>query len=350
MAMSLSRDNTGQAATGELINGLFLGVDNLLGLNDFSYLNIQKDNASGSTGKASKSVAWHWDMPLGYWSMGLDISYFDYLSTVQSNSQQFETAGTSLSQSLFLSRIIYRDQDSKLKLRTSLERKQNKNYIEDILLDSSRVLGIGNIGIEYEKYLPNKSQWQFGFNYYRGLSLFGAPKDEDRVAGNPKAQFDKFVAHIDYQKTGNLKISDKTQLALKFQSTLHAQHSSDRLFGSEQISIGSLYTVRGYKGSSLSASSGAYSRNSLTLEWQPQWGGNWLQSVNSFIAFDVGAIRDSEKLYSQDTFAHLMGWATGAQLSGEHYSINIVYARPHNSPRWLSAASEQWHFNLNVKY
>ncbi len=275
--ISLSRDNSGQATTGELMNGLLIGIDNPLGLNDYSYLNIQKGNVSRSTGKASNSVSWHWDMPLGYWSMGLDISYFDYLSTVQSNFQQFETSGTSLSQSLFLSRVLYRDQASKLKWRTRLQRKQNKNYIEDALLDSSRVLGIGNIGIEYEKYLPDQSQWKFDLDYYRGLNLFGAPEDEEQAAGSAKAQFDKYSARIDYQKTGDFKVIENTPLTLKFHSILHAQYSSDRLFGSEQISIGSLYTVRGYKGSSISASSGAYWRNSLSLQWRPRWGGSLLQ-------------------------------------------------------------------------
>ena len=344
---SLSRDNSGQESTGELMNGLFLGLDNPLGLNDYTYLNVQKDNTSAND-KASKSIAWHWDMPLGYWNMGVDISYFEYLSTVDNITSTFETSGTNLSQQLFLSRVMYRDQTSKLKLRTSLERKKTQNFIEDVLLDSSRVLGIANIGIEYDKYLPNQNQWQLALNYYRGLSLFDAPKDEDRATGAPKAQFDKFSASINYQQHNTFKLSEKTTIPLFFQSKLHLQHSSDRLFGSEQISIGSLYTIRGYKGSSIAASSGGYWRNSLTLPFRVQSGGNFLQGISPFIAFDIGTLRDRDHRYGRNTYADLKGWAMGTRLSGKHYSINLVYAKPIDNPRWLSASKEQWYFNLSV--
>ncbi len=344
---SLSRDNSGQPSTGELMNGLFVGLDNPLGLNDYSYLNLQKDNTPAN-GKASKSIAWHWDMPLGYWNMGVYISYFEYLSTVENSISTFETSGTNLSQQLFISRVIYRDQDSKLKLRTSLERKKTQNFIEDVLLDSSRVLGIANIGLEYDKYLPNNNQWQLALNYYRGLSLFDAPKDEDRAAGAPKAQFDKFSASIDYQQHATFKLSEKKTIPLFFQSKLQLQHSSDRLFGSEQINIGSLYSVRGYKDSSIAASSGAYWRNSLTLPFRVHLGGDWIQQISPFIAFDIGAIRDRDHIYSRNTYADLKGWAIGTRLSGKHYSINLVYARPIDNPRWLSASQQQWYFNLSM--
>lgn len=263
--VSFSRDNSGQESTGELMNSLFLGLDNPLGLNDYTYLNVQKDNAPTSEGKASKSLAWHWDMPFGYWNMGVDISDFDYLSTVKSIGTQFETSGTNLSQNIFLSRIVYRDQDSKLKLNTSLQRKKNENFIEDTLLDSSRVLSIANIGIEYDKYLPDQSQWQVSLNYYHGLRLFGALKDAEQATGSPKAQFSKWAADIDYQQNYAFKVNEYTPIPVVWQSKLKLQYSNDRLFGSEQISIGSLYTVRGYNGTSIAAASGAYWRNSLTV-------------------------------------------------------------------------------------
>jgi len=217
-----------------------------------------------------------------------------------------------------------------------------------VLLDSSRVLGIASIGIEYDKYLPNQNQWQLALNYYRGLSLFDAPKDEDRAMGAPKAQFDKFSASINYQQHSTFKLSEKTTIPLFFQSKLHLQHSSDRLFGSEQISIGSLYTIRGYKGSSIAASSGGYWRNSLTLPFRVQSGGNFLQGISPFIAFDIGTLRDRDHRYGRNTYADLKGWAMGTRLSGKHYSINLVYAKPIDNPRWLSASKEQWYFNLSV--
>lgn len=348
--VSLSRDNSGQKSTGELMNSLFFSMDNPLGLNDCSYLNLQKDNAASNAGKANKSVALHWDMPLGYWNMGMDVGYFEYLSTIHTIGNQFESSGTNLSQKLFVSRIMYRDKDSKLKFRSSLERKKSQNFIEDVLLDSSRVLGIGNLGLEYDIYRPDQSQWQVSLDYYRGLSLFGAPKDKEQAADSPKAQFNKWAASIQYQQQYAYKLNQQTIIPVAWQSKLQLQHSNDRLFGSEQISIGSLYTVRGYNGSSIAAASGAYWRNDLTIPWRTPWGGKLLQSISPFIAFDIGTIRDREHNYSEDSYADLMGWATGAQLVGKHYTAKLVYARPLNTPQWLSVDQEQWYFNLSMNF
>ena len=207
---NLSRDNSGQRATGELMNTAFFSLDNPLGLNDFSYLNFQQDNEPTRAMKKSKSLAWHWDMPLGYWNVGVDISYFEYLSTIQSIAAQFETSGTNLSQTVFVSRILHRGQNNKLKLHSRLERKKSENFIEDILLDSSRILAIASVGLQYEHYLANQGQWDLKLNYYRGLSLFNAPKDSNRLENSPKAQFDKVIAQINYQQNSTIDITPKS--------------------------------------------------------------------------------------------------------------------------------------------
>lgn len=346
--ISLSRDNSGQGSTGELMNGLFTSVDNLFGLNDYTYLNLQKENTS-DTGKSSESIGWHWDMPLGYWNMGIDVHYFDYLTTLNITGNKFETSGTSLTQRLFLSRVLYRNQDSKLILRTHLERKKIENFIEDVLLDnSSRTLSIGSIGLEYDQYLPNQIQWQLALNYYRGLRLFDAPDDDKRLTGSPKAQFEKFIARIDYQKQGSLNLKESLHIPLLFQSQLQLQYSGDKLFGSEQFSIGGLYTVRGYKDSSISASSGAYWRNTITLPWHIPSGGNVLQNINPFIAFDIGTIRDKAHSVSHNSYTDLKGWAIGTQFSGNHYTAKLIYARPISTPHELTSSQEQWYFNISM--
>lgn len=270
--LSLTRNNNGQDATGESLNGAFLGWDNLLGLNDYTYINYQQDNTS-SGARANNSTSFHWDVPLGYWSAEVDISYFEYGSTVNSIATTFKTSGENFSQRASLSRVLLRDQTSKLTARAQLERKDTENFIEDTLIEnSSRVLSVGTFGLDYEKFFPGQLHWQMGVNYHRGLNIFDSLSDKDRLAGTPRAQFEKYTARMDIQKQFDLRIGE-TNLPLTAQSSLNLQQSNDRLFGSEQISVGSLFTVRGYKGTSLSAASGGYWRNSLSSHWQPSRGG-----------------------------------------------------------------------------
>lgn len=350
--MSLSRDNSGQDSSGRDKNGLFFSLDNPLGLNDFSYINYQNDNEPGSSNKANQSLAWHWDMPLAYWQFGIDISYFDYLTTQGRALDSFELSGSSLSQSVYLSRVLYRDRNSKLRWKMDLGRKKSRNLIEDTVIPlSSHVLAIGGLELDYELYLANKSSWQLGFRYERGLSLFDARQDEDSELVQ-KAQFDKFIVDIDYQKIfDGLPTFFPSNTPLIFESSLHLQQSSDALFSTEQISIGGLYSVRGYHGNSIAASSGAYWRNSLKLQWRPAWSQGWLNVVQPFVAIDVGAIRDRDNDFNSGTYAALKGWSVGTALSNQYLTIQVSYERPLNPPGWLPLDDqEQWHFNIAVSY
>ncbi|MES9876894.1 MAG: ShlB/FhaC/HecB family hemolysin secretion/activation protein [Candidatus Sedimenticola sp. PURPLELP] len=347
VAVSLSRDNSGQKSTGELMNGLMISLDNPLGLNDYSYFQLQKDTLPRRYGKSSRSVTGHWDMPYGYWNFGLDFSHFEYLTTVQGNLKEFETSGESTNKKISLSRTLFRDESSKLKIKAGLSHKRMQNHIEDVILDNSRALTVGTIGFGYEKYFPGQAQLQIDVNYHRGLKLFNALKDTEDENGEPRAQFDKLTARLDYTKAFKVVTAGKP-LGLTWQSTLQAQYSDDLLFGSEQISIGSLYSVRGYKGTSVSAASGAYWRNTLTLQFKPEV--SWLEKVEPFVAIDVGAVRDRANVYAQGKYVDLSGLAAGIKLSGKHFSADMTYARPNDPPDWLQADSSQWYFTLTYKF
>jgi hemolysin activation/secretion protein len=88
--LSSGFNNSGQESTGENQYSLFASFDNPLGLYDYTYLSLQTDaENTDSDGKKSQSLSWHWDMPMGYWLLSLDISYFEYLSTIDGTFQSF---------------------------------------------------------------------------------------------------------------------------------------------------------------------------------------------------------------------------------------------------------------------
>lgn len=340
--LRLGRNNSGLKSTGEQQQSLFVSMDNPFSLNDYAYLSYQTDTKKEDRGKHSESLSGHWDMPLGYWLFSLNASRFEYTSLVDGSFSTFETTGTNTSQNLSVERTLHRDKNSKTRLATGLTRKHTKNYIEGTLIDtSSRVLAVADVSLQHEHFFSGGAQLISRLGYYRGLDRLGAKSDDKSEAGEPKAQFDKYTLSFDYSNAWSL--ADKL---LILQSTFSAQQSDDELFSTEQLSIGSEYTVRGYKENSLSGNSGAYWRNTLGLIIRTPWANNWLQYVKPAIGLDAGLIRNT--LYDDDKYAKLKGSSIGLNLGGEYFAASVTYSRAIDNPDYLPTANENWYFNLQL--
>jgi len=76
---SLGINNSGQRATGERQRKATLTIDSPLGMADHLAISMQGDNV-GEKFKKSASYSVFYELPLGYWTLGLDLSYFEYTS------------------------------------------------------------------------------------------------------------------------------------------------------------------------------------------------------------------------------------------------------------------------------
>jgi hemolysin activation/secretion protein len=341
----LQASNSGQESTGETQVQLFLSIDNPLNLYDYSYLVVQSDDKEKPQERGSESVNFHWDVPVGYWGVSADVSYFRYLSTVEGAVDTFETSGTSRDQHLGINRIMHRDQDSKTRIGFGLRRKTTHNYIEDTLITTgSRTLSIADLSIDHEQYFSNGSLLLTQLRYQRGLDLWGSPDDDDLTSpDDAKAQFDKYTLAIDYEQRFQFG-----QQNIRYASRLFLQYSPDILFGTEALSIGSLYTVRGYKESSIFGDSGSYWRNDLSFPMQPKVNGDWLNQWIPFVAFDAGMVRDPNPLTSK--YEKLSGWAMGFNAVGNHWSVSLTYSNPINPPSYLQNKADQFEISFNLTF
>ncbi len=338
--LQLGRDNSGQPATGEWQNRLFVSKDNLFGLNDYAYANLQTDSKPDGSGKKSQSLSFHYDVPWGYWLYSLDGSWFEYNNRVLGQNQIFDTSGNQHSVSFSANRILFRDQTSKTSMSLGLTRKSNENFIEDVKLDtSSRTLTIANVGFEQVYYFEGAKTLRAKLAYHHGLRWLGALNSD----AGPDPQFDKWQLSLSYQMPVTFH-----ERNYSFSSSLTGQLSDDTLFGSESISIGGLYSVRGYKGESLSGRSGAYWRNDLSTQISLSESIIGIRTFSPFIAFDVGTVLQDDN--TDNTFQSLSGSAIGLNLYGKHFNANLTYARPLHAPESLSAASENWHFSFNWQF
>jgi hemolysin activation/secretion protein len=341
--MVTSLDNSGQESTGERQAGINYSLDNPFGLVDFMSLHVQTNAESVSTGSAD-SVALHYDLPLGYWNFDLDAAAFEYKSRVAGAVVSFDTSGESNSQSLRVSRLWHRDQSSKSGGRFYLWRRKNLNFIEDVMLEtSSRTLASAGLEAWYQRNI-RQGGWNISLACDRGLDALGAQNDDGRLYAEPRAEFSKVRFNAGYYRELG------AGMPLNYSARLNGQHSRDILYSLEQISIGSPYSVRGYKEQGASGNKGAWLRQELGGSLPASSG--WLYDTFGIwelaLGVDWGKVRDLGP--GQESHTELKGWGLGLHSRGGSWNLSMEWAKAWDAPEWLPVADHDFYFSLGYAY
>lgn len=256
-----SYDNTGQPNTGRNQASATVVADDLLHLNDqLSYTRRQTvAERKPNTDSWSNSVLF--TVPYNALTLTLGYNNSAYASqTVTAGGTVFKLTGTT--QNIFgeLDDMVWRDSTSKLDLSATLTDKHNRNYIDGTLLSvSSRNLAVLDLKADYTT-LVGRGSLKLDVGYSRGLTAFRALKDPSGIPDTaPHAQFDKltFSAYL------NLPFAVAGR-EYDFTSEVDGQYGFQPLFSSEQIVIGSPFTVRGFLTNSLVNDRGVYAQNDVS--------------------------------------------------------------------------------------
>lgn len=304
-------DNQGSSSTGKDKFRLGLEADNVLSLNDTwaAYLISSLD---------TNALAVSASIPYENWAFSLSHSHSEFLSPLTATSELF---GDSVTNTLGIDTLLFRDGEVKTYFNASITHRQSKRFINDVKLTPQRFTS-ARVGISWTT--KNKQGlWLRSFGYTRGLELWDATKDVRDIGGGfPHAQFDKI----------DLSITRITQLAdIEYRGTLRAQHAGQSLYGSDQIHLGDLGTVRGYRETPASGDSGIYLRNDFNMRFGQEVSaiaqeqlGLGLKKLKPYLFLDLGynyARADERK-------NRLAGAGFGLKYPGKQVSFDVSFAVP----------------------
>lgn len=334
LMLGLGFDNSGQKSTGTgQINGSLTG-NNLLGLADQWFVSGARSSDFANDHDA-RSVQAGVSLPYGYWLMDYNYSYSDYLSTINNRGFDWQSSGDSQTHRLGISRVLFRNSEMKTGLALGLTHRINRNYLNDVRLDSSsRKLTSASLGISHSQKL-----WS-GFatlnpSYSRGVPWLGAENDSGKASEAPKAEFDKFSLSSSYYLP---LAQDWTYL-----TSFYGQWTPDRLYGSERLTIGGESSVRGFKEQYLSGDKGGYWRNEVN--WSP-FSLPYLGDISVLAALDGGYLRhDSLDTYASGT---LWGGAVGLGSRNRYFSSQFTVGWPLSHPSWLEPDRVSIYYRINV--
>jgi hemolysin activation/secretion protein len=329
-------NNTGSEATGEWLASGYLSWDNPLSFNDNLYLSLS-EALDSPDGASSRSYALSYSVPQGYFLYSFSSNYFEYAQRVRGTAVDFTTSGSSFNTDLGVDYTLIRGQRDKVVLTSSLMRKESKNYLEDVFLEtSSRTLYLIDLGGTYTRFLSQGSL-RTTFKWTRSEDWFDATTR--LVTAETYYQFDKYSIDASV----NVRL-DVFGTPFYYGSNLHLFYSPKPIIASEALSIGGRYSVRGIEGESLFGYQGGYWRNELTYTHYFAHRGR----LDIFAGLDAG-FSDTPERDDRGT-EHLVGSALGVKYILSGLSIDLTYAKALRVPDFLVGKQHGFYAALNFSF
>ncbi len=261
----LNADDSGVRATGRAQGGVDFALDAPLGINDLLSIGYNHDLVDHGAERGTRGNSLSYSVPWGWWTFALSLSSYRYHQRVDGYLQSFQSSGKSNSAQLDLQRVIHRNGSSKTTAGVVVAKREARSYLDGIEIGiQRRHTTSAEAYVSHRRYL-GPMQLDLRLAHRRGTPWFdGQWTGYDPAVGFPSFRYG--VTTLDVSTGLPFKLGS---VAASWDSSLHAQTASQLLLGSEFISIGGRYSVRGFDGErTLGAERGAYWRNTLNLPVQ----------------------------------------------------------------------------------
>lgn len=332
-------DNQGSNSTGKHQAGLGVSLDNGLGWGDFfSYMHRQAVPGERDR-RYSDSDSLSYVLPYGYYTLSVNGSKSHYASRIMTPSgREFGISGDATNAAVKLERVCFRNQSTRINLATSLSAKDSKNYLAgELLAVSSRKLSVFDLDANLTTGLWG-GVLGLDLGWAHGLQAFGALRDGAGLPDSaPRAQFDKIKYGISYSHPFKLADFDGA-----VSSQLSGQRAQDSLYGSEQILIGGIYSVRGFNSLTFSGDHGYLWRNEASLR-VPLKLMQQAALLKPFLALDHGHVSSRT---GGAAGGSLTGMALGFSLNLGPASWELFNSRPLSVPRGAQREGSATYFRL----
>lgn len=336
ISASLSVDNSGQKSTGTgQLSGALTG-NNLLGIADKWFISGGRSSDFSSRHDAQNFAAGV-SVPYGYGLLDYSYSWSNYLSTINNNGYDWRSTGDNETHRLNGSWVLFRNGDIKTSAAVGLTHRINHNYLDDVLLaTSSRKLSSFSLGINHTQKIATGVA-TFNPTFTQGVPWLGAEDDNDKYGDVPKAEFRKWSVSGSYQQP----LTDR----LWWLSSVYLQWSSDRLYGSERLTLGGETSVRGFKEQYISGDNGGYWRNEINASL---FSLPWVGQIGALAALDGGWLKkDGFDRYASGT---LWGAAVGLTSVNRFYSSQFTIGTPLDYPDWLAPDHLNIYYRVSVAF
>ena len=257
---TLGVDNYGSSATGVTRYRAGVEADNLLGLQESLSLNFL-DSLD------SNAIVGSFAVPFGRHTFSYTISDSEYQQLIGTTALEY---GRTLSHIFGWNYLVSRSVSDITSVDATVSWRRTDREVNGIDLDPQRVAVFRLGGSWLHKFVMNDAQGNFTANggVSQGLPWFGANHDPHGITRDEAhSQFTK----VDATAAFTLPLPKIGRALLAYRGVLGGQYTNMALFGSEQLYLGGMDTIRGFRSGEIAGDRGFYSRNELAWVNAPAW-------------------------------------------------------------------------------
>ncbi len=342
LRLTFSADDGGFDSTGKYQGGMTLSGDNLLGLSDLFYINLNQDLGGGDKGsRGSRGKTLHYSLPIGHWLFSATGSSYNYHQEVAGLNQSYIYSGRTQNADFKLNRMIYRSAINKTQLSIGSFFRKSFNYVDDTEVEVQRRRTAGwTLGINQSWYL-GQSVLDYSLAYRRGTGAQQALKAPEEAFDEGTSRMEVVTTDISFMTPFSVQAPWGTQ-PLRYAANIRAQSNHTPLTPQDRFAIGNRYTVRGFDGQlTLSADRGWFIRNDFSAML-----GQSGQAL--YLGLDYGEVSgpSSELLLGKQ----LAGTVLGLRGGYKGFSYDVFLGQAIKKPDGFETAKNAAGFNLNWSF
>ncbi|WP_080437269.1 ShlB/FhaC/HecB family hemolysin secretion/activation protein [Burkholderia ubonensis] len=302
---TLGVDNYGSSATGVTRYRAGVEADNLLGLQEslsFNFLDSLDSNA----------LVGSFAIPFGRSTFSYTISDSEYQQVIGTTALEY---GRTLSHIFGWNYLVSRSVSDITSIDATLSWRRTDREINGIDLDPQRLAVFRLGGNWLHKFVMNDAQGNVTVNagISQGLPWLGANHDPHGInREDAHSQFTK----VDATAAFTLPLPKLGRAILAYRGVLGGQYTNAALFGSEQLYLGGMDTIRGFRSGEIAGDRGVYSRNELAWVNAPAWKDG---RIEPYVFIDAG----KANLIASPGFPTLAGVGAGLRVQWQWHKQSL---------------------------
>lgn len=332
---AISIDNAGSRATNIYQTSLQFGLENLAGLAEklSAYF---VSTPLWDKQKSSFYTSLDFSMPIRRVLLSASGSYAWYAQSIDIAKNTFSYNGYLANMDIKAQVLVLMNANHRLRLSLGLGKRWAKNYLEKIELITQR-RNLSNIyaGVHYLRSFRQAS-FDISIGIKQGIKALGAMDNFPTTSNDSKPNFFYTIPTIDISAYIPFGSENHRFVYTGFVKT---QVSRTQLYASEKLSLGGIYSVRGFDSLVLSGEVGVLYRNDFSYYAKSVYGVRFVPSIG----LDMGY---SLNLYEKPTLDKLLtGGGVGLKLYVSKYFNAEVWGYV---PLYNPSKLDKRHFYFSV--
>ncbi|MCK9257994.1 MAG: hypothetical protein M0P02_07970 [Sulfurospirillaceae bacterium] len=328
---NLGINNFGTKKTGKYqIYGQY-NFENFLRMSDIVTINLSSTNRALESRDKTFGTFLNYSTVYDRFSFDIFYSYSNYNQINQDVFHyDYKSDGYSFSRGVSASYKLYHSKHSSLELLAEYENKKTSSYFENVKLElQSYINSTVGVGARYGFYGS-------GFNGYGELKFHKGIAGEKQEFSKQEIYSKRYILNAGFNRYFD------TPSKLEYNLFIRGQYSRDLLFGTEEISMGGPYSVRGFNSFGLYGNRGFFIRNDLLVS---QTLGSAL--LKPYLGLDYGSVSKGSKSFGGE----IVGFTFGVKSYYKNFFADLSCSTPVKESENIKDENSSFlGFNFSYRY